>query len=187
MKKSILLTALLFLSIAVFAQKFTLQNDASSCKVEGTSTLHDWHLNATELSGEASLELSGNELVGISDLFFEVDVEGLESGKGAMDRNTFKALKSDKYPKIRYQFVRIISQEETADGLLIKTGGKLSIAGATKSVYLDVLAKVGGTVKFTGATTFNMSDYGVEPPVALMGTITTGDEITIAFNVQYSK
>lgn len=187
MKKSILLTALLFLSTAVLAQKFTLRNDASSCKVEGTSTLHDWHLDATKLSGEASLELSGNELVGITDLFFEVEVEGLESGKGAMDKNTFKALKSDKYPKIQYQFVRVISQEETAAGLLIKTGGKLSIAGATKSVYLDVLAKVNGTVTFTGETTFNMSDYGVEPPVALMGTITTGDEITIAFNVQYSK
>ncbi|MEQ9229141.1 MAG: YceI family protein [Cyclobacteriaceae bacterium] len=186
MKKSIILVALIFQIMTVYGQAYTLKNTESSCMVSGTSTLHDWHLEATEMSGEASFQLD-NGMIAIENLSFDVNVEGLESGKGAMDKNTFKALKSDKYPEIKYEFVRIIDQQQTATGLLLKTGGKLSIAGATKSVYLDVLASNKENVSFSGEITFNMSDYGVEPPVALMGTITTGDEITIAFNVQYSK
>ncbi len=186
MKKSILLVALAFQITSVVGQSYRLENSESSCKVSGTSTLHDWHLEATKMSGEASLQLD-NGVITIESLSFEVEVEGLESGKGAMDKNTFKALKSDKHPKIKYEFVRVIEQQQTSKGLLLKTGGKLSIAGATKSVYLDVLASADQKARFSGEITFNMSDYGVEPPVALMGTITTGDEITIAFNVQYSK
>jgi hypothetical protein len=36
-------------------------------------------------------------------------------------------------------------------------------------------------VALEGEKTFNMTDYAIEPPKALFGTITTGDEITIKF------
>ena len=43
-----------------------------------------------------------------------------------------------------------------------------------------------GTMQFAGVQTIKMTDYGVTPPVALFGTLTTGDEITINFKTNFS-
>jgi polyisoprenoid-binding protein YceI len=171
----------------VGAQEYALSNGGSTCTVAGTSTLHDWTLDAEELTGKASIGLKDGKVDNIDKLNFEVKVESLKSHKSGMDKNTYKALKSDQYPKISYEFARVISIMDTKDGQLIKTGGKLTIAGSTKSVYLDVIAKTNDGISFTGSTTFKMAEYGVEPPVALMGTVKTGDEVTIKFNVEYYK
>lgn len=174
-------------TLGLAAQEYTLQKSSSSLKVEGTSTLHDWELEAEELTGNASIVLKEGVVETINKLNFDVKVESLKSHKSGMDKNTYKALKSDQHPKISYLFTRVISITDTKDGQLIKTGGKLTIAGMTKSTYLDVVAKTAGGISFEGSTTFKMSDYGVEPPIALMGTIKTGDEVTIKFNVEYAK
>ena len=42
-------------------------------------------------------------------------------------------------------------------------------------------------VSLEGEKTFNMTDYGIEPPTALFGTITTGDEVTIKFKSILTK
>lgn len=187
MKKLLTLLALTVLTGTLTAQDFQLQSAKSTCVVAGTSTLHDWTMDAEQMSGKASLTLTDGQVTGISKLTFQVKVESLKSHKSGMDKNAYKAMKSDQYPTIDYELARIISIADKDGGQLIKTGGKLTIAGVTKSVYLDVVAKNSGTVSFEGSTTFKMSDYGVEPPTALMGSIKTGDEITITFKSTYSK
>ena len=42
-----------------------------------------------------------------------------------------------------------------------------------------------GKVQFTGSYTLKMTDFSVKPPTAMFGTIKTGDEITVKFNVDY--
>ena len=37
-------------------------------------------------------------------------------------------------------------------------------------------------VVLKGEKTFKMTEFKIDPPKALLGTITTGDEITIKFN-----
>ncbi len=187
MKKLLLFITILALAGTTMAQDYQLQKAKSTLQVEGTSTLHDWSLDASELTGNAAVTVADNKVSAIDKLNFTVKVEGLKSHKSGMDKNTYKALKSDQHPTIMYEFSRVISIADVAGGQLIKTGGKLTIAGVTKSIYLDVTAKTTGGISFNGSTTFKMSDYGVEPPVALMGTVKTGDEITIKFNVNYSK
>jgi polyisoprenoid-binding protein YceI len=187
MKKLLLTIGFLATISVVGAQEYTLRKSGSECAVNGTSTLHDWTLDAEELTGKASVSLKDGKVENIDQLSFEVKVEGLKSHKSGMDKNTYKALKSDQHPSISYQFARVISITDASNGQLIKTGGKLTIAGVTKSVYLDVTAKTTDGISFEGSTTFKMSDYGVEPPIALMGTIKTGDEVTIKFNVKYAK
>ena len=44
-----------------------------------------------------------------------------------------------------------------------------------------------GSVQFIGSVTFNMTNFNIDPPTAVMGTIKTGDEITIKFQVIYSN
>ena len=67
----------------------------------------------------------------------------------------------------------------------INTSGYLTIAGATNKIDMYVQGKVGsdGGVTFSGAKKIKMTDYKIKPPTALMGTLTTGDEVEIVFQV----
>jgi filamentous hemagglutinin family protein len=40
-----------------------------------------------------------------------------------------------------------------------------------------------GSVTFSGSKKLKMTDYGIKPPTALMGTMTVGDEVEIVFSV----
>ena len=42
-----------------------------------------------------------------------------------------------------------------------------------------------GVPEFTGSIKIVMSDYGIEPPVAMFGTLKTGDEVTIDFELKF--
>lgn len=76
---------------------------------------------------------------------------------------------------------QITKQGETK--YAVKTVGNLSVAGTTKKVTLDFeLQLTANKVTLKGEKSFKMTEFGIEPPKALLGTITTGDEITIKFN-----
>jgi hypothetical protein len=73
MKKKQLLPYLLlfiFITIPFFvqAQKLTLDNETSFLQVLGTSSLHDWHIQAEKQSG--NLVLSDADKLAISSLTF---------------------------------------------------------------------------------------------------------------------
>ena len=72
------------------AQTYNLNNSASTLKVEGTSNVHDWEIDAKEQQGKLIAELADGQLVKISQLEFNVKAESLKSGKSGMDRNTYK-------------------------------------------------------------------------------------------------
>ena len=168
-------------------QYYKVDKDKSTLKVHGTSTLHDWTIEAENMTGEARFAIIDDQL-DISTLQFNVPVTSLKSGKSAMDNNTYKALDSKAHPYIRFAFIEGDEGEFDDGSYELKAKGDLTIAGVSKKVTLPVKAKVStNAITFTGKTTFKMTDYKVEPPTALMGTIKTGDEITVEFSITYLK
>lgn len=185
MTKYVAFIAFFWMGFFTQVNKVNLLNKESNLKIEGTSSLHDWEIVAEKISGNASIKEEDGKLQGIEQLSFTVEVKGLKSGKKGMDDNTYKALKADQHPNIRYQFEKITKQSQTTDGLKLSTQGKLTIAGNTRTINMDVLAKDLNAYKFKGQTTFKMSEYGIDPPTAVFGTIKTGDEVTISFDVAF--
>ncbi len=169
------------LSIVSDNKTFQVSNAESDLKIEGTSTLHDWTIKANNVSGSAEVSVVNGQITTMNYLNFYVAVKELESGKDAMNKNTYKAMKAGEFPKVKYEWVRNVSQQ----GNLMKTAGRLTVGAVTRSIYMDVRTAVGTGVSFQGQTSFNMSDYGIEPPTAVFGTIKTGDKVTIKFNVKY--
>ncbi|TVZ25788.1 polyisoprenoid-binding protein YceI [Gillisia sp. Hel_I_86] len=183
-------TMILFFSCQVsLAQTFKITNSSSDVKVEGTSNVHDWEITAEELQGTMSVEIIDEQLVKIEKLDFTVIAESLKSGKGGMDKNTYKALKTDKFPKITYNLVKVDNIDCTSSSKCkIIAKGYLTIAGTKKSIDLVFDAKINDDeISLTGSTSFKMSTYNVEPPTALFGTITTGDEVKIKFKTVFTK
>lgn len=168
------------------AQTYTLNNDTSFLEVHGTSSLHDWHVDAEKQMGK--LEVSKADGFTISSLNFSVESESLKSGKSGMDKNAYKALKSDDYKTIDFKLSSIETMNKITDNSYkVSALGNMTIAGATKLVPIELNIKLdGNNVLIDGEKTMLMTDFGIDPPRALLGTIKTGDEIKIIFKTAFN-
>jgi polyisoprenoid-binding protein YceI len=173
--------AIALASLAVQGQDRYVQSGTSTISIAGTSTLHEWTMTSKEVSYDAMFETnSQGDPVRISSLLVSLPAESLKSEKTAMDKNAYKALKTDAHKQIAFQLV-----SSKLDGKTIHCSGKLKIAGATKPVDMEVVYTLlpGGALKCKGSKKLVMTDYGVEPPSFMFGSVTTGDEITVTFEV----
>ncbi len=156
--------------------------------VSGTSTLHDWDLKSDKGRCEVLIGLDNNDkLNGISSLNFNVPAESLKSGHSLMDENTYKALKTDANKTISFVLTDATVTQENATNYQIKALGKLTIAGATRETELAATGTyypVDKSFVITGRKTLKMTDFNVAPPSVMMGTIKTGDEISVYFSTK---
>lgn len=185
---SIALLLILFVVGTAQSQNFKMQS-SSDIKVEGTSNIHDWELDAKEKSGSAVLESEDGKITGLKSLQVTIPAESLKSGKGGMDKNTYKALNTNKYENIEFNLDQVKDFQDAGNNTYkVKGMGTLKIAGASKQIPLDFTMSLNGnTIKISGEKTLNMTDYKVDPPTAMFGTITTGEEVTIKFTTNFTK
>jgi hypothetical protein len=194
------LTAALTLSIAaqVAAQgaKMTVRPD-SKLTLAGSSNLHDWACNSSALNAAIALDDSYDTKPltsiarPISTVVITIPVKSLKCGHGKMDDNMYKALKAEQYPEIKYVLdtYEIDRSKTTADSFAALTKGEITVAGQTKSVEIPITAlrNAGGSMKGEGTLAMKMTDFGIKPPNALLGTLKTRDDITITFTVLLDK
>lgn len=185
LKVVILWIAFTIVPLTISAQSFSLNNGEGEVTVTGTSTLHDWEEVAEQKSGSITLDNTG-ELPKITSLKFVVEAESLKSGKGAMDKNTYKALETKDHKQIVFEFKSIKSISPitaTSNKYKVVAAGNLTIAGSTNSIELPFNLNINGSkVLLEGKKALKMTDYNIDPPKALLGTITTGDEIEVHYN-----
>lgn len=158
-------------------------------KLLGTSTFHDWEMAANKATGEAQFvfkSVNESELTSLKSLTFNLEVKNLKSDSKALDKNAYKALKTKTYKDIHYE-LSSSTQSPEKGGYVLKTKGKLTVAGVTKDIIMDIHIVVNetGTITCKGAYNLNMTDYDVEPPSFMMGVMKTGDATTLDFKVTY--
>ena len=161
-------------------------------KLSGNSTLHKWEMNAKTFTGEAKFcfdSIRSNQLTSLHALTFSLEVENLKSNEKALDKNAYKAMKTNEYKDIVYQLVWSKVLHELGNKYLIETHGNLTIAGVTRAVKMDVYCLVNkdSTITCTGSEKLKMSDYKINPPSFMMGAMKTRDAITLDFILVYKK
>ena len=181
--KVLLLTAwVLALQIsAIHAQSFTVKS--YTLTVKGTSSLHDWQSNVEKIEAKGAFVLSNNALIDIRDVAVKIPVKAIKSPKGKlMDSKTWDAFHYEKYPTITFLLTgrKINAARNTLDA-----AGTLTMAGVTKPVELSLTYKLlpGGELQVTGTKKLLMSEFKMEPPTAMMGTIKVGDEVEVGFEL----
>lgn len=157
--------------------------------IEGTSSLHDWDMTTGDFTLNSRIDLSEGG-INVSNLNLKVKVSSIKSTKGStMDGKAHDALKEEKNPYIYYTLNRVRTITNKGNHYLLDTVGELTVAGVRKTIYMNVKANAmaDGTVRFEGSIPLKMTNYNMDPPKALMGTIKTGDDVTVLFNVTVSK
>jgi polyisoprenoid-binding protein YceI len=153
-------------------------------KVTGTSTLHDWEMKSDGASGQATLILDGKQIKEVQNLRVQFPVKSLTSGSNRMDRTAYSSIDADKHPNVSF----VLSRVRNITAGEIVADGNLTIAGETRPVTLKTKYEINGnTIRFTGAEQIKFSQFNVAPPTALMGTVKTGDELKIAFDVNFTN
>ncbi len=189
-KTGLLLLFSMALSIAAICQT-PYHSGALDIRLNGTSNLHDWEMKADKGSSQAVFVVNATgQVTSISSLSFTLPAVNLKSGHSAMDKNTYKALNTGKNPTISFVLTSATVTATGGNNYQLKCVGKLSIAGTVKHTDLVATGKYNPADKsftVTGVKKMKMTEYNVAPPKALMGTIKTGDDISISYNLKFTR
>jgi polyisoprenoid-binding protein YceI len=186
----ILITGISFLPATNISDKTFKSNDVN-ISIKGTSSLHDWEMKSAEGKCDAVFVIgTNNKLSSLSRLAFTIPSKSLKSGRGVMDKNSYKALKTDEHKNIAFTLSSATVTQLEGLNYQIRCVGKLTIAGETKETELLASGKVNPADKsFTvsGTKKMKMTDYNVKPPTVMMGTIKTGNEISISYSLKLTQ
>lgn len=177
------------------ALHFESKGDASGkIIITGTSTLHDWEVLGDRIDGKLTLTPTYDAAQNINwntDLPIEatvrIPVNSLTSNKSRMDKIMFTAMNAKDHGTITFVLSSLEADEKAAtvapiDGIEAIAHGKLTIAGKTRNVSFP--AQISGkadSLKITGEAELKMTDFGFDPPTAMLGAIRTGDTVTVSF------
>ncbi|SMO88718.1 YceI family protein [Flavobacterium nitrogenifigens] len=178
-----IVTAFLGISTFATAQKSYALDDKSTFSVAGTSTLHDWEMKSASGTGTATLNIANGKLTDIEALTVTLLAESVKSEKKSMDKVAYETLKTDKNKNIKY----VLKSAEKVNETTWELTGTYTIAGVSKVYKTSVkttVTKDGLNLQGTNKITF--TDFGMKSPTAMLGTIKTGQDLTLKFNLNFN-
>lgn len=180
MRNAFLILFLLGLTISSVAQETYGLSDTSTLTIDGTSSLHDWTVTANTLDG--TVIQNGESLTAVD---FSVAVADILSDRAAaMDKKMHEALKKEEHPKVTFN----IGDANAVKGDNQELKGQLTIAGVENEVSIPVtITQKDGALHISGERKIALKDYNIEPPTAMFGTIVVGDEVTVKFDLVFTK
>lgn len=175
-------------------------DNGSKLWIEGSSNVNRFQCDAEEVEGRAlvfsqmlsqvpgTVEQSnrGNEL----SIRVDVAVDGFECGRSRMNRDLREALQSQEFPKITFIYgsatpVNGSETENETGRVTLEVIGSLTVAGTTRDIRFIVEGTYmeDGRIQATGKKEIKMSDFGVDPPTAMLGMVKARDELTVHFDL----
>jgi len=179
--------ALILMQHAVAQQQaVTLIPDQSEITIKGTSNLHDWEENVESFKVNLFLKFQEKEIAGIDKVQVTLQSNSIVSENSIMTNKTHDALNVKKYPHIEFRLVSVdnlSSSDGKFSGTLV---GDVTLAGVTKRISLAFSGvHSGNKISIKGSKELNMEDFKIDPPKAMLGTLKTGEEVTILFQLNF--
>jgi polyisoprenoid-binding protein YceI len=178
----------LTLGILNIGQSQTILKSKNSVilNLTGTSTMHDWEMKSSTGDCSATFVFDANSNIkDISAMNFTVSAKSLKSGKDAMDKNAYKALKSDKNPNITASLKSTKITTTDNKTYTVKSMIKLTIAGVSKETELVATVKRINDNSFSvkGEKNISMKDFQIDPPSFMLGAVKTGNDVVLNFDI----
>lgn len=188
------LTATLTFSALAGTLQFNGVPTGSFCKIEGTSTIHDWTMESKLVAGsmEADEGFPASALTkpeaAKPTVKVNIPVRTFKSYAKKMDEVMQEHMNVTKHPRIEYQLIELKpkSAAGSTGALAFDAVGVLTVNGTpqTNSMPVTIEKLSDGKLKVVGGTPLKMTDFNVKPPAPTimgMSMIKTGDEIKVNF------
>ena len=186
MKKTYLFVFVLLINtLNILAQQvYKVIPQNSTMKIEGTSSLHDWHMIVENFKCDMSIVM-GNPSITIERVNFTGISSTISSHNSIMDSKTRNALKTEKYPEISFRMTSPLKIASQGNAFRGTATGELFIAGKTRTINLPFSGKTTSEnlISISGAKKIDMTEYGIDPPTAMFGTLKTGKDVTVSFEI----
>ena len=182
--------ALLLLGSSLYSQSNYKMGSDYSFIIRGGSNIRDWSEFVADADGIASVSMEKEGYLNIYEVRILIrasDIKSMGVEGTAMNKRTYETLKADQYPTISFIATTPVGFL-AMDGKkhLVETDGILVIAGTRKIISLRPIVSVNtdGNIDIEGDVFLKMSDFGINPPVALFGLLQVKDELTVHFSVR---
>lgn len=147
--------------------------------VSGTSTIRGWTctvkgvMTATPGSGKAAPGFPN----GVQTATVTVQVKNFQCPEEEMKQHLMDAMKPDKFPEIVYKL-----EKYDMAGVQAQATGSITIGGVTAPITFPITLKSAPEgVQIEGDTRLDMTKFGIEPPVVMLGMLKVRPDIRIAF------
>ena len=188
----ITLALVAFLATTARAQSVAELNvgDDSRVWIEGTTNVNSWNCSATAVDATIAVQVAFREDPDfpryLKRVQVRVPVSALKCGHAQMEKSLRRALKADDAAGpsfITATFEAVRDGSDSTNALTVNTIGELAIAGRENSVKMDVGTSrlADGTIEARGAVPILMSDFGIEPPRALLGAVRANNRVIVRF------
>ena len=159
----------------------------STVHIEGSSSLHPIQTTANGVEGYVDLEFGpGGEVTSgaspVGTLTFPLDK--LSSGNAMEDRELYRRAEIRKFPTIKGVLDQVGPPAE--DGTFA-VGGDVTFKGVTRHYehLLGITAVDDTTVALSGASRFDIRDFGMQPPKVMM--LKVDPEVDVSIDILAEK
>lgn len=186
--KNLIILAFAALPLTAAGQNYELSENGTTIIIKGTSSLHNWEMDVRAYTSEIKVDNEGST-ADIYNVSFVCRATDLKSESNLMDKKAYDALKAKDFPEIKFESTsktEIVINDNKFSGNL---NGRLIIAGKTEIVTIPFTGSVDGnnTISISAETDLLMSRFNIAPPTAMLGTLKTGDKISISLSLQYVR
>lgn len=158
----------------------------------GSANVTDWEAKVKTIRGKVVFRNSGSanwqeaDASWLEHVEIVIPVEDIDSDSRRMNNNMYGYLKKNQYPEITY---RVIETREVVvvenPGIILTVRGVITAAGVEREIIHDVKIRQNssGGLVVSGSSDLKMTDFGIDPPTAMLGSIRSRDEMTISFEL----
>lgn len=159
--------------------RYVIDPDRSKVWIDGSSSVHPIRASATGLTGRFEAALEGVVVTGPVAGRVEIAVDRLRSGNPLVDRETRRRVDARRYPLI----VGEVTALDDVDGERVDVRGRISFRGTDRDVAGDlVVTPTTDGVRIEGEQTFDVRDWGLDPPKLL--TVRVHPEVTVRIVIE---
>ena len=167
MKKTVKISAVLLLIVAVFAFQPTkvvkLQADKTKSYIKYFMfhPAHDWEGISKAVTCNIIYNDSSKAITGVG---VATAISSFNSDNDNRDSHTLEATEALKYPQVKFASTSITNSDSV---LTVK--GQLTFHNITKAISFSAKKKyTGNEMMVTGGFSIKLTDYGIQPPTLMM-------------------
>ena len=173
--------AMLCCALLIAPERAAAQQSNVDFNVSGTSTVRSWTCSVKGVIAVTPDSGSGKPVPGFANgveaATVTVPVKMFKCPNDEMTQHLLEAMKADKFSEIAFRLERY----EVSGGPAQATG-TMTMLGVTQPVSFAVGLKASPEgVHVEGNTRLDMTKFGVEPPVVMLGLLKVGPQVRIEF------